>query len=290
MSRSLSSWSLTSLQALRQENYPWAYCLSRALRGRSYWSRSLEAVLPQKQEKWKCKSLSRVHSLAIPWIVAHQAPLPMKFSREEYWSGLPFSSLGNLPILYSSFLPDPSTSNLFAGAVGSASKMDLCCVLFSPLCPALSCNLSPGWLLWRQQPMPRSPGLHFCLHQNTHTAWCYHPASLAHSAPAALPFILLLEQVQPSPTNPRAFALAASSAERLFSSNWHKTLSYRSGLTLKKPWLILLSKVTPAPNATTLCHTGFVFLPGLCHSFMSCVHLFISSHFPSPLPSPSSRM
>ena len=26
----------------------------------------------------------------------------MKFSREEYWSGLPFSSLGNLPILYSS--------------------------------------------------------------------------------------------------------------------------------------------------------------------------------------------
>ena len=32
-----------------------------------------------------------------PWAVAHQAPLSMGFSRQEYWSGLPFPSLGNLP-------------------------------------------------------------------------------------------------------------------------------------------------------------------------------------------------
>ena len=32
-----------------------------------------------------------------PWTVAHQAPLSMGFSRQEYWSGLPFSSPGNLP-------------------------------------------------------------------------------------------------------------------------------------------------------------------------------------------------
>ena len=32
-----------------------------------------------------------------PWTVAHQAPLPMEFSRQEYWSGLPFSSPGDLP-------------------------------------------------------------------------------------------------------------------------------------------------------------------------------------------------
>ena len=32
-----------------------------------------------------------------PWTVAHQAPLSMKFSRQEYWSGLPFPSLGDLP-------------------------------------------------------------------------------------------------------------------------------------------------------------------------------------------------
>ena len=86
------------------------------------------------------------------------------------WVAILFSGEPSSPL----FLPDPSTSNLFTGAVGSASKMDLCCVLFSPLCPALSCHLSPGWLLWRQQPMPRSPGLHLCLHpqineHRTHT-------------------------------------------------------------------------------------------------------------------------
>ena len=32
-----------------------------------------------------------------PWTVAHQAPLSMKFSRQEYWSGLPFPSPGDLP-------------------------------------------------------------------------------------------------------------------------------------------------------------------------------------------------
>ena len=32
-----------------------------------------------------------------PWTVACQAPLPMGFSRQEYWSGLPFLPSGNLP-------------------------------------------------------------------------------------------------------------------------------------------------------------------------------------------------
>ena len=36
-------------------------------------------------------------SFAIPWTVAHNAPLFMKFPRQLYWSGLPFSSPGNLP-------------------------------------------------------------------------------------------------------------------------------------------------------------------------------------------------
>ena len=36
-------------------------------------------------------------TLATPWTVAHQAPLCMGFSRQEYWSGLPFSSPGDLP-------------------------------------------------------------------------------------------------------------------------------------------------------------------------------------------------
>ena len=42
-------------------------------------------------------SLSRVQLFAIPWTVAHQAPLSMGFSRQGYWSGLPFPSPGDLP-------------------------------------------------------------------------------------------------------------------------------------------------------------------------------------------------
>ena len=33
-----------------------------------------------------------------PWTVAGQAPLPMEFSRQEYWSGLPFLSPRDLPV------------------------------------------------------------------------------------------------------------------------------------------------------------------------------------------------
>ena len=40
--------------------------------------------------------LSHVRLYATPWNVAHQAPLSMEFSRQEYWSGLPFPSPGDL--------------------------------------------------------------------------------------------------------------------------------------------------------------------------------------------------
>ena len=43
------------------------------------------------------KSLSRVRLFATPWTVAHRAPPSMGFSRQEYWSGLPFPSPGDLP-------------------------------------------------------------------------------------------------------------------------------------------------------------------------------------------------
>ena len=45
----------------------------------------------------KVKSLSRVRLFATPWTVAYQAPPSMRFSRQEYWSGLPFPSPGDLP-------------------------------------------------------------------------------------------------------------------------------------------------------------------------------------------------
>ena len=42
--------------------------------------------------KVKGKSLSRVRLFATPWTAAHQAPLSMGFSRQEYWSGVPLLS------------------------------------------------------------------------------------------------------------------------------------------------------------------------------------------------------
>ena len=54
---------------------------------------------------WKCSENCVVHTLLVtqswlfgtPWTAAHQAPLSMRFSRQEYWSGLPFPSPGDLP-------------------------------------------------------------------------------------------------------------------------------------------------------------------------------------------------
>ena len=43
------------------------------------------------------KSHSRVQHFATPWTVARQAPLSLVFSRQEYWSGLPFPSPEDLP-------------------------------------------------------------------------------------------------------------------------------------------------------------------------------------------------
>ena len=45
--------------------------------------------------KVKVISLSHVRLFATPWTVAYQDPPAMGFSRQEYWSGLPFPSLGD---------------------------------------------------------------------------------------------------------------------------------------------------------------------------------------------------
>ena len=45
----------------------------------------------------KVRKLSHVRLFATPWAVGYQAPPSMEFSRQEYWSGLPFPSPGDLP-------------------------------------------------------------------------------------------------------------------------------------------------------------------------------------------------
>ena len=50
-----------------------------------------------RQSEVKVNWLSHVRLFATPWIVAYDVPPSMGFSRQEYWSGLPFPSPGHLP-------------------------------------------------------------------------------------------------------------------------------------------------------------------------------------------------
>ena len=60
-------------------------------------ARTLEWVAISFSNAWKwkekVKSLSHVRPSSTPWTAAYQAPLPMGFSRQEYWSGVPLPSL-----------------------------------------------------------------------------------------------------------------------------------------------------------------------------------------------------
>jgi len=58
-----------------------------------------KCLLPGEMIDTWWKLLSRVWLFATPWTVAYQAPPSMGFSRQEYWSGLPFPS--------PEYLPDP---------------------------------------------------------------------------------------------------------------------------------------------------------------------------------------
>ena len=75
------------------------------------------------QSEVRCWSFSRVRLFATPWTVAFKAPLSMGFSRQEYWSGLPFPSPGDLPkpetepgsptLQADSLLSDPSEKPMY---------------------------------------------------------------------------------------------------------------------------------------------------------------------------------
>ena len=58
------------------------------------WVEHLPTVSQCQRKGSEVKSLSRVRLFATPWTVAYQAPPSMGFSRQDYWSGLPFPSPG----------------------------------------------------------------------------------------------------------------------------------------------------------------------------------------------------
>ena len=85
-------------------------------------------------QEWslKVKLLSRVRLFATPWTVAYRAPPSMGFSRQEYWSGLPFPSPGDLsnpeiepgsPTLQADALPSETAGKPKNTGVGSLSLL-----------------------------------------------------------------------------------------------------------------------------------------------------------------------
>ena len=57
----------------------------------------IDPITVTTKDNEQVKLLSHVWLFATPWTIAHQAPPSMEFSRQEYWSGLPFPSPGDLP-------------------------------------------------------------------------------------------------------------------------------------------------------------------------------------------------
>ena len=66
-----------------------------------------------------CSVVGHVQLFATPWNVAHQASLSMEFSRQKYWSRLPFPSPGNLP--YPAIEPSFLMSPVLAGGFFTTS-------------------------------------------------------------------------------------------------------------------------------------------------------------------------
>ena len=101
---------------------------------------STSKCLFQNHESWAsfflggggCLVTQSSPTLATRWTVAHQAPLSMGFSRQEYWRGYPFPSPGHLPdpgiepaspVLQASSLPSEPPGKLFLGGCSLGSVM-----------------------------------------------------------------------------------------------------------------------------------------------------------------------
>ena len=65
------------------------------------------------------------------WTIAHQDPLSMEFSRQEYWSGLPFPSPGDLPNLGTEPVSpmSPALAGRFFTTSSTWEAQDYCSVL-----------------------------------------------------------------------------------------------------------------------------------------------------------------
>ena len=145
---------------------PWT-SLTELLITQRFWLRSVEgpvmpALVPSRssESQWKSEgdsgSRSVVSEFATPWTVAHQAPLSMGFSRQEYWSGLPFPSQDTGEGLVSSHLSSLLLPNLPPYLLSSLQQWLYYCCSVTESCPTLcdcmDCSARPPC------PLP-SPGV-----------------------------------------------------------------------------------------------------------------------------------
>ena len=82
-----------------------------------------------------------IRFFATPWTVAFQAPLSMGFFRQQYWSGLPFPSPGDLPnpgIKPTSLTSPAMTSQFFTTSVSWEAHITNICVLVAQQCPTFA--------------------------------------------------------------------------------------------------------------------------------------------------------
>ena len=141
-----------------------------------YLSKLVQYTVPRINLNIKVLLLSRV-LFATLWTVARQTPLSMEFSRQEYWSRLPFSSSGDLP--YPGI--KPGSSSLQADSVPSEpwgkSNFNIACELWVIMmcqCRFICCSITkcPTLCDPMDRSMPGFPVLHHLPEfAQTHVHW-----------------------------------------------------------------------------------------------------------------------
>ena len=96
---------------------------------------------------------SHVQLFETPWTVAHQAPLSMGFSKQEYWSGLPFHTPGYLtkPGVELTSLVSPALADGFFTTSPICVSVQFSCSVVPTLCDPMDCS-TPGLPVHHQRP------------------------------------------------------------------------------------------------------------------------------------------